>query len=100
VDWSVDLCVDKFDLQGARFIIRLFLGEVPENLDWFTAPSCVGSFRISPPPYNRPGPLPEVLTYSEISLAKGLSDNGIDGEDVEGTVEYLKGNLVWIVQKA
>jgi tyrosinase len=99
VDWSVDLRVDKFDCQGQRFVIRLFLGAVPENLDWFTAPGCVGSFRISPPPYNGPSPFPEVLTYSEISLAKGLSDNGINGEDVEGTAEFLKGNLIWIIQK-
>jgi tyrosinase len=99
LDWSVDLRVDKFDCQGARFVIRLFLGAVPENLDWLIAPSCVASIRIFPPSYNRVGPFPKVLTYSEISLAKGLSDNGIDGEDVEATVEYLKENLVWIVQK-
>jgi len=99
LDWSVDLRVDKFGCLGARFVIRLFLGAVPENLDWLTSPSCVGSFRIFPPLYNRPGPFPEVLTYSEVSLAKGLSDSGIDWEDVEATVEYLKENLVWIVQK-
>jgi tyrosinase len=100
VDWSVDICVSKFDLQGDRFIIRLFLGDVPEDPeDWITSTKCVGSFRVSPPPHSGEGLFPEVLTYSEVSLSKGLSDKGIDGDDVESTIEYLKGNFTWIVQK-
>jgi Tyosinase C-terminal domain len=42
--WSVALNVSKYDLQGERFIVRVFLGQIPENPeDWPLSSGCAGS---------------------------------------------------------
>jgi tyrosinase len=99
-EWSINLGVNKYDLQGERFIIRIFLGPVPENpKDWPLSSNCVGSFPIFLPPHSSTGPYPTITAYSEIYLTKGLAENGIDGSNVEAVEKWLKSNLCWRVQK-
>jgi tyrosinase len=98
-EWFVAISVSKFDLQGQRFTICIFVGDVPSNPDeWSTSPSCVGCFPILPPSRSGNGPLPDVTVYDEVSLMNGLQAAGYDGQDVGKTVEYLKGALQWGVQ--
>lgn len=99
-EWSVGIKVSKFDLNGERFIIRLFLDNVPEDpKDWLLASSCVGSFPVFPPPHSGGAPYPEVIAYSEVSLVNGLAHLGRDATDVHGTRKYLRRALEWRVQK-
>jgi tyrosinase len=97
-EWSVTIGVSKFDLGGLRFIIRIFLGDIPENpSDWATSDACVGSFVMLPPP-SITGPLPQVLSYNEIGLTEALKARGYDGQDLAATIKYLEEGLQWRVQ--
>jgi tyrosinase len=99
-EWSVVLNVSKYDLQGERFIIRVFLGQIPENPgDWSFSSRCVGSFSVFPPPHQGNGPYPTITVYSEIALTKGLIKNGLDPTNSEGVEQWLKSNLNWVIQK-
>ncbi|KAM3066915.1 hypothetical protein ACMFMF_009966 [Clarireedia jacksonii] len=102
-EWSASISVSKFDMQGQRFIVRLFCGTVPEKSeDWVTSSSLVGSMVILPPPvsYNE---AVEKLAHDEIVLLRedfmgGRGEHANLDEDGESTVEYLKDNLRWRVQ--
>jgi len=95
-EWSVAIMVLKSALPGLRFLIQIFLGDIPDNpLDWSTSESLVGTFAVMPPPA---GGTSDVTVYNEISLVNKLAINGYDGQDVDATVGYLKENLHWRVQ--
>jgi tyrosinase len=99
-EWSVSLSVNKYDLKGERFIIRVFLGQVPDNPeDWPLSNTCAGSFPVFPPPSTTTGPYPIITAYSEIDLTKALAENGIDESDEDTVEKWLKANLSWHVQK-
>jgi len=97
-EWSVALSVAKFDLRGERFIILLFLGDVPAK-PRPTSAGCVGSFPVFPPPVppTAAGGFPLVVAYSEYSLNDGLKAEGLGGQDVAATKKYLRANLRWRV---
>lgn len=98
--WSVALNVSRYDLQGDRFVIRVFLGQVPQNPeDWPTSKSLAGSFSVFPPPHQGDGPYPTIIAYSEVALTKGLTENGVDLTNVEAVDKWLESNLHWGVQK-
>jgi tyrosinase len=103
-EWSAAISVSKFDMQGQRFIVRLFCGAVPEKPgDWATSSSLLGSVVILPPPvaYNgadKPAHDEIVLLREESSDTHGgYADLEEDGHG-EDTVEYLKKSLRWRVQ--
>lgn len=99
-EWAVGLGVNKNDLSGDRFIIRVFLGDVPANSrHWATTSNLAGSFSVFPPPSGPNGLFTEVLAYSEVNLVRVLATSGIDGSDVQGIRKYLKRMLKWRVQK-
>ncbi|CZR60853.1 related to monophenol monooxygenase precursor (tyrosinase precursor) [Phialocephala subalpina] len=99
-EWFAGVKVNKFDLQGTRFSIQLFLGHVPQNPEeWLNSGNNIGSFTIFPPPNPSGGPIPEVLAYSEYSLVEALTEKGPNMEDVGAVTEYLKEDLHWRVQK-
>ncbi|KAH7330221.1 hypothetical protein BKA65DRAFT_404823 [Rhexocercosporidium sp. MPI-PUGE-AT-0058] len=99
-EWSVGIKVSKFDLDGERFIIRLFLDTVPEDpKDWLMAPSCIGYIPIFPPPHSGGAQYPEVIAYSEVSLVNGLAHLGRDAADIHGVRKFLRRALQWRVQK-
>jgi tyrosinase len=99
-EWSVALNVSKYDLQGERFIVRVFLGQAPKKPeDWPFSSGCVGSFSVFPPPHQGNGPYPTIIAYSEIALTKGLKENGVDPTNVEAVEKWLENNLKWGVQK-
>ena len=99
LEWSVALSVSRFEMDGQRFIVRLFVGAIPEDpTTWATSQSCVGSFAVLPPPQAPIGPMPDIKAYDEVSLVQALMSVGHDGQDVGAVVEYLKGNLEWRVQ--
>ena len=86
-------------MNGQRFIVRLFLGNIPADpMTWATSESCVGSFAVLPPPQVPTGSLPNVKAYDEVSLVQALSSVGHDGQDVQTVVEYLTENFEWRVQ--
>jgi tyrosinase len=93
-EWSVSISVSKFDYNGKRFIIRLFLGTVPPNpRNWATNNGSVGSFDVLPPMGIAPAPRanwPNVTAHNEIPLMQGLAEKGYDGQYVTATVEYLR----------
>ena len=99
-EWSVQIQVSKFDLNGSRFMIRLFLGDVPEDSSvWATSSACVGSFAVLPPPHaSATGGLPNVVAYDEVSLVQALEEYGYNGEDESAVVPFLTENLVWRIQ--
>jgi tyrosinase len=98
--WSVALNVSRYDLQGEPFVIRVFLSQVPQNPDdWPISNTLAGSFSVLPPPHQGNGPYPTILAYSEISLTKGLMENGVDPTDVAAVEKWLESNLHWGVQK-
>ncbi|PQE12584.1 hypothetical protein CJF30_00002479 [Rutstroemia sp. NJR-2017a BBW] len=104
MEWSAAISVSKFDMQGQRFIVRLFCGAVPEKPeDWATSPSLLGSVVILPPPVAYSGA--DKLAHDEIMLLREDVEDAREGHadlneegDGEGTVEYLKKNLRWRVQ--
>ncbi|KAE9377099.1 Di-copper centre-containing protein [Stipitochalara longipes BDJ] len=99
-EWSIALNVSRYNLHGARFIIRVFLGQVPQNPeDWPICNSLSGSFSVLPPPHQGNGPYPTIIAYSEISLTKGLTENGVDPTNVKAVEKWLENNLHWGVQK-
>jgi hypothetical protein len=99
IEWSVAISVPKFQLGGKRFIVRLFLGNVPSDPNtWATSSSCVGSFAVFPPSQVPAGLLPDTKAYNEISLGAALKGVGNDGQDVQGVVAYLRSSLQWRVQ--
>lgn len=96
--WSVSIHVSKFDLDGQRFIIRIFLEDVPQNpLGWSTSEACVGSFPVLPPVQSTKMH-PQISCHNEISLTEALKARGYDGQDSETTAKYLKRALHWRVQ--
>ncbi|ESZ97460.1 hypothetical protein SBOR_2149 [Sclerotinia borealis F-4128] len=103
-EWNAALSVSKFDLQGQRFIIRLFLGKIPEDpKEWGGSENLVGSLVILPPPGASANDAAGALAYDEIVILRepviGGSYKGHDKDgDGEGTEEYLKDNLRWRVQ--
>lgn len=103
-EWTAALSVSKLDLQGQRFIIRLFLGKIPESPEeWGRSESLVGSLVILPPPGAVSNDATEALAYDEIVIlrepATGGSHKGRDDDvDGEGTEEFLKKNLRWRAQ--
>jgi len=98
--WSVALNVSRYDLEGERFVVRVFLGQVPQNPeDWSISSALAGSFSVFPPPHQGNGPYPTIIAYSEIALTKGLTENGVDVTNVEAVEKWLETNLHWGVQK-
>jgi tyrosinase len=96
--WSVRIHVSKFDLGGQRFIVRIFLGDVPQNpLSWSTSETCIGSFPVFPPVQSTEMH-PQIPTHNEISLTAGLKARGYDGQDSTTTAKYLERALHWRVQ--
>lgn len=86
-------------MNGQRFIVRLFVGNIPEDpRTWATSESCAGSFAVLPPPQAPTGPVPDVKAYDEISLMQTLMSVGHDGKDVSAVVGYLKESFEWRVQ--
>lgn len=99
-EWSVGLKVNKFDLGGERFIVRLFLGGVPEDpSSWASSSACVGSFPVFPPLAPKIGPVPVIEAFSEISLVQWLNDNGKNTPDAAAMNKFLQKTLEWRVQK-
>ena len=99
IEWTVKLSIKKFELGGQSFIVRLFVGEIPDDpLTWGLSQNCAGSFAVLPPQTVPEGPLADVTLYDEISLVRALSNVGYDGQDVLSVVQYLTGNLQWRVQ--
>jgi tyrosinase len=98
-EWSVTISVSKFDLDGQRFIIHVFLGDVPQNpADWSVNDKCVGSFPVLPPVSHTTHCPSQIPTHNEISLASGLKKRGYDGQDSTTTAKYLEKALQWKVQ--
>ncbi|KAL3420867.1 hypothetical protein PVAG01_07312 [Phlyctema vagabunda] len=100
-EWSASIQVHKYALQGKRFIVRCFLGAVPDDASlWATAESFVGMLSVLPnQAYAGAGPYPEIISYYEISLQDGLARAGFDvGADEKVVEQYLKSNLNWRVQ--
>ncbi|QSZ35560.1 hypothetical protein DSL72_008430 [Monilinia vaccinii-corymbosi] len=103
-EWTAALSVSKLDLEGERFIIRIFLGKVPENpKEWGRCENLVGSLVILPPPGAFAKDAREALAYDEIVvLREPVVGGSYDGHDKvgdgEGTEEFLKANLKWRVQ--
>ncbi|APA06690.1 hypothetical protein sscle_02g014600 [Sclerotinia sclerotiorum 1980 UF-70] len=103
-EWTAALSVSKFDLKGQRFIIRLFLGVIPDNpKTWGSSESLVGSLVILPPPGSSANDASTALAYDEIVVLRepaiGGGYKGYDEDgDGEGTEEFLKRNLRWRVQ--
>ena len=96
--WSVTISVSKFDLDGQRFIIHIFLEDIPQNpLDWSMSETCVGSFPVLPPVHTA-RLQPQVLSHNEFSLDESLQARGYDGQDSNITARYLKRALQWKVQ--
>ena len=86
-------------MNGQRFIVRLFVGDIPDDpRTWATSESCVGNFAVLPPPQAPTGPAVDVKAYDEISLVQALMGVGHDGQDVSAVVRYLKENFEWRVQ--
>ncbi|KAF4635965.1 hypothetical protein G7Y89_g2127 [Cudoniella acicularis] len=99
IEWSVGIQVAKFDLDGAYFVVRVFLGEIPVNpQDWAKSPTCVASVPIMPPPHQDEGPYPDTRVHDEFDLTKAIVGAKHNPEDVQSTVPYLKSNLSWRVQ--
>ena len=99
LEWSVAISVSRFEFNGQRFIVRLFVGEIPDDpKTWATSKSCVGNFAVLPPPQPPTGPMPDVKAYDEVSLVQALMSVGHDGQDANAVVEYLKENFEWRVQ--
>ncbi|KAM0186665.1 hypothetical protein ACHAPC_004449 [Botrytis cinerea] len=103
-EWTAALSVSKLDLQGQRFIIRLFLGEIPEDPEeWGRSESLVGSLVILPPPGAVSNEATKALAYDEIvilrepAIGSNYKAHEEDG-DREGTEEFLKRNLRWRAQ--
>lgn len=103
-EWTASISVSKFDLNGQRFIIRIFRGQVPDDpTTWKTSPNLAGSLVILPPlgvpvsDRNETRAHDEVVLMREDVVGGAHQDMDMDG-DGEGTVEYLKGNLHWRVQ--
>lgn len=98
-EWSVEIQVSKGDLDGAAYIVRLFLGDVPSDPStWATASTMVGSFAVLPPPKSVLAMVGSLgaLSYDEVSLLNPLKAAGInDDSQVEA---YLALNLQWRVQ--
>lgn len=98
-DWSVTISVSKFDLDGQRFIIHIFLGEIPQNpSDWSVSDACVGFFPLLPPVSHMGDPQHQVYTYNEISLTDELKARGYDGQDSITVARYLEEALQWRVK--
>ncbi|RAL63485.1 hypothetical protein DID88_003905 [Monilinia fructigena] len=103
-EWTVALSVSKLDLQGQRFIVRIFLGKIPEDpKEWGRCEDLVGSLVILPPPGASDKGAVGALAYDEIVV---LREPVVDGSykendehgDREGTEEFLNANLKWRVQ--
>jgi tyrosinase len=99
-EWSIDVSVNKFDLNGEGFWLRFFVGDIPQNpQDWLTSADCVGSVQIMPPPHLGEGPFPELVEYDELSLDNEVVKAGYDPLDVHAVAGFLEKNLQWRVQK-
>ena len=98
-EWSAAVGVSKFGANGQSFIVRLFLGPIPDDpRDWATSLDTIGSFAVLPPPIQPSLPAGNFITYYELSLTKSLNARRLDGQDIGATSEYLKNNLQWRVQ--
>ncbi|KAI9650419.1 hypothetical protein NHQ30_000433 [Ciborinia camelliae] len=105
-EWTAALSVSKLDLHGQRFIIRIFLGTIPQDpKEWGKSENLVGSLVILPPPEAAAKNAAGALAYDEIVVLRepivAGSLEGLDGDvdgDGEGTEEFLKANLRWRVQ--
>lgn len=92
--WSVGIKVNKFGLDGDRFLVRVFVGAVPSDpQDWATSSSLIGTMPVLPAPHNGAGPLPVVLVNGEINLSQALDDAGFSGDEESQITQYLQKNL-------
>ncbi|KAG0650056.1 Polyphenol oxidase 1 [Hyphodiscus hymeniophilus] len=99
IEWSVALSIERFQLNGTSFVVRLFVDNVPADPQtWALSQSCVGSFAVLPQHTVPDGPLADVRAYDEISLVQALRNMGHDGQDVPAVVQYLTQNFQWRVQ--
>jgi len=54
----------------------------------------VETFAVMPPLVRSEGLAPDATVYSELSLVKGLTVRGYDGQDIKASAEYLQ----WKIQ--
>jgi tyrosinase len=98
--WSVAVKVEKFDLDGEMFRIRLFLGDIPADPKaWGLCKTLVGTMTIMPEPFAGPKPFPNTTVHDEWTLTNSVIAAGIDPTNTQDVAEYLKKNLDWRVQK-
>ncbi|KAH8653861.1 common central domain of tyrosinase-domain-containing protein [Xylariales sp. PMI_506] len=82
--WQVFLRVKNFALTGT-WAVHIFFGDPPpEEKDWLLSDTRA---------------LDEILVTGQVPLNDSLREKGIDVEDTEGVVAYLKENLKWRVVK-
>ena len=97
IEWSAGIRISRYETNGQRFFVRLFVGDVPADpTTW--GMSCAGSFAVLPPPQPLSGSAPYVTAYDDVSLVTALRSVGNDGQDVHTVVEYLTANFGWRVQ--
>lgn len=85
-EWSVAIQALSTALDE-RYTVKVYVGE--GNL--------VASFYVLQPPVADGGSKPALTFHNEFSLDQALKS--IDDSDINSTVEYLKENLSWVVQK-
>ncbi|TVY48584.1 Polyphenol oxidase [Lachnellula occidentalis] len=98
-EWTIDMSVNKFDLNGQGFWVRFFIGDIPQNpQDWLTG-ACVGSIQVMPTPHQGDGPFAELLEYDELNLDDEITKAGYDAQDIPTVAGFFEKNLQWRVQK-
>ncbi|TVY55332.1 Polyphenol oxidase 1 [Lachnellula cervina] len=99
-EWTIDISVNKFDLNGEGFWVRFFVGDIPQNpQDWLTNAASVGSVQVMPTPHLGEGPFPELLEYDELNLDGEITKAGYDPQDIHTVARHFEKNLQWRVQK-
>lgn len=101
--WQTFLRVKNFALSGA-WAVHVFFGEPPEGTqNWFLSDARVGSVTMlaSKNCANcRDQAANEILVTGSVPLNESLGDKGVDVNDTDAVVDYLKKNLTWRVVKA
>ncbi|KAG5659911.1 hypothetical protein KAF25_003433 [Fusarium avenaceum] len=99
--WQVFLRVKNFALTGT-WAIHIFLGELPESTaDWFLSENRVGSVTMLSNRSIRQcancvsQAENDILVTGTVPLNEALEDRGVDVDDVDVVVEYLKRELSW-----
>lgn len=99
-EWTVDVGVNKFDLDGSGFWLRFFVGDVPADAkSWMDNKACAGSVHVMGPPFAGEGPEPVLMEYDELSLDAEVAKAGLDPLDLHAVARFLGQQLTWRVQK-